>query len=178
MHTFQGLHIYTHTHILFLQLTNGTHTFWNQVAFSLRAPIQIFHFVHNILTTRQNCWTGVNMQLKDRFLIFTRQIGYLFDDSLIILILPYICCLMSQSLPSVLRVDSYHSKILPSFPLEHGTMSTPFPASFILTSCLQSKSFVLFLPNFIFLPSLRTLKDMKCYSHILTPSLFIPLSFF
>ena len=112
------------------------------------------------------------MWLKEHFLIFTQQIGYLSDDSHIILILLCICCLMSQSLPPVLRVDSYHSTIVSSFPLEHGTMSTQFPVSFTLTSCLHSKSFFLFLPNFIFLPSLRTLKDMKCYSHILIPYLY------
>ena len=81
------------------------------------------------------------MWLKEHFLIFTQQIGYLSDDSLIILILLCICCLMSQSLPPVLRVDSYHSTIVSSFPLEHGTMSTQFPVSFTLTSCLHSKSF-------------------------------------
>lgn len=72
---------------------------------------------------------------------------------------------MSQSLPSVLRVDSYHSKILPSFPLEHGTMSTPFPASFILTSCLQSKSFCPFLPNFIFSKSQNLKRYEMLFSH-------------
>ena len=117
----RATHLHTHIQVFF-QLTNGTHTFWNQVAFSLRAPIQIFHFVHNVFTTPcQNSWTGVNMWLKEYFLIFTQQIKYLFDDSLIILILPCICCLMSQSLPSILRVHSYHSKIFPSFQLKHWT---------------------------------------------------------
>lgn len=59
-------------------------------------------------------------------------------------------------------------------------MFSQFPVSFIWTSCLRSKSFYFsfFYVTYFTFPSLRTLKDMRCYSHTLMPPLFIPVLFF